>query len=436
MGKNSILKGAVTISIGGLFAKIIGAIYRIPLTNVIGVKGIGLYQMAFPLYSILLTFSSTGVPNSLAKLIAEGKNPKSVLKESLRVFMLLGIIGSVFMFILARPLAKMQGDSLAWICYVFLSPSVLIVSIISCFRGYFQGQVNMRPTAVSQILEQVVKLIFGLGLAFIFRNNAFLSSGACVFAVTLSEVFALFYLYAKYKKVYVESVGENVRRKSIVKIVIPVTLSSILIPFARTIDSFLIINILKRYLSNPTELYGIYSGGVESVIGVPVALCYGIAVASIPIVSAQIKRGEDTTSNVVKIFTYTIILGGVFSIFLYLFSPLAVKVMYFNLSSFSKGTMIKLIKISSSSVLMLSLTQSTSAILLAKGKLYTPSVNLLVGVGCKVIFSVIFLNVSYFNIYATAISDVICFSVSALLNTIAIFKERVSFIPNKLQRIS
>lgn len=436
MSKNSILKGAVTISIGGLFAKIIGAIYRIPLTNVIGVKGIGLYQMAFPLYSILLTFSSTGVPNSLAKLIAEGKNPKSVLRESLRVFMLLGVIGSVFMFILARPLAKMQGDSLAWICYAFLSPSVLIVSIISCFRGYFQGQVNMRPTAVSQILEQVVKLFFGLGLAFVFKNNAFLSSGACVFAVTLSEVFALFYLYAKYKKLYVESVGENVRRKSIVKIVIPVTLSSILIPFARTIDSFLIINILKRYLPNSTELYGIYSGGVESVIGVPVALCYGIAVASIPIVSAQIKRGEDTTNNVNKIFIYTIILGGLFSMFLYLFSPLAVKVMYFNLSSFSKETMIKLIKISSSSVLMLSLTQSTSAILLAKGKLYTPSVNLLVGVGCKVIFSVIFLNVSYFNIYATAISDVICFSVSALLNTIAIFKERVSFMPNKLQRIS
>ena len=177
--KSKLLYGALTISIGAFIAKVLGAFYRIPLTNIIGVESLGLYQMIFPLYCVLLTISSTGIPNSLAKLIAEGNNPKSVLSTSLKIFTLLGGLGSIFMLVLGYPIAFLQGDFRAGLGYILLSPSVIIVSVLSCFRGYFQGQSNMKPTAISQVVEQFVKLCFGLILGYAFRHSVVLSSSLC-----------------------------------------------------------------------------------------------------------------------------------------------------------------------------------------------------------------------------------------------------------------
>ena len=176
--KSKLLSGALTISVGAFIAKVLGAFYRIPLTNIIGVESLGLYQMIFPLYCILLTISSTGIPNSLSKLISEGNNAKAVLTTSLKTFSVLGAIGSLIMLALGYPIAFLQGDFRAGLGYILLSPSVFIVSVLSCYRGYFQGSGNMKPTALSQVIEQLVKLTFGLFLGYVFRSNAVLSSSS------------------------------------------------------------------------------------------------------------------------------------------------------------------------------------------------------------------------------------------------------------------
>ena len=100
--KDKLLTGAFTLAIGGFMTKIIGAVYRIPLTNVLGSEGIGIYQMVFPLYCLLLTVSSTGVPNGIAKLIAEGNNPEVTLKSALKLFVPIGIIGSLIMIVFSN----------------------------------------------------------------------------------------------------------------------------------------------------------------------------------------------------------------------------------------------------------------------------------------------------------------------------------------------
>jgi stage V sporulation protein B len=212
-------------------------------------------------------------------------------------------------------------------------------------------------------------------------------------------------------------------KKQIVKIVVPVTLSSMLIPLSRVADSFMILNILKKYLSNATSVYGIYTGGVESVIGVPVAICYGFAVAGIPIISSlKVDSPLLAKKKSTQVFFYTAFLGVVFTILAFLFSELIVKVLYFNLSLESKNLMENLIRVASVSILALALLQTSSAILVSFGRLYTPCITLGVGVVVKIILSLILLPKPSINIYATAISDIICYALALLLNSYFIFK--------------
>ena len=170
---NKLLSGALVLSLGGLLTKVLGAFYRIPLTNLLGAEGIGIYQAVFPLYSLLLTASSTGVPNGIAKMISGGdvSDGYSVLKSALTVFLPLGLIGSLVLLLLCKPISNLQGNGSAYIAYALISPSVILVSVISCFRGFFQGNLNMKPTAISQIIEQLIKLIFGLSLCSLIKGK-------------------------------------------------------------------------------------------------------------------------------------------------------------------------------------------------------------------------------------------------------------------------
>ena len=173
--KGSFIKGAATIAAGGFIAKIIGALYRIPLTNLIGGHGLGLYQMVYPVYCLLLTVSATGIPSSIAKLTAErlgkGEGDKPLFRTAMKLFLLIGLIGTALMCMLAPLLSRAQGSEEVRAGYYALAPSVLLVSAISVFRGWFQGKNKMLPTAVSEITEQVIKVGFGLLFAYLYRGN-------------------------------------------------------------------------------------------------------------------------------------------------------------------------------------------------------------------------------------------------------------------------
>ena len=174
-GKSGFIKGAVIIAFGGFVAKLIGAFYRIPLTNLIGGHGLGLYQLVYPIYCLLLTVSATGIPSSIAKLTAErlakGVSAKPLLKKSMLLFLIIGGTGTAIMFLFAPVLAKAQGSEEVLFGYYALAPSVFLVSAISVYRGYFQGKNNMLPTALSEITEQAVKVGFGLLFAYLYRSN-------------------------------------------------------------------------------------------------------------------------------------------------------------------------------------------------------------------------------------------------------------------------
>ena len=267
MKKQSFLKGAAIIAAGGFLAKLIGALYRIPLTNLIGGYGMGLYQMVYPFYCLLLTVSATGIPSSIAKMVAEkraqGVSGKPVLKSAFLLFLAIGALGTLLMMALSPLLSRAQDCADLKNGYIALAPSVLLVSAISVFRGWFQGENNMLPTALSEVTEQLVKVGFGLLFAYLFRSDVKKAVTYILLSVSISETAALILMFVLFKRVPAPFAGlkdgGRVGMKAVLRLSIPVTLAAALLPLSALLDSVIIVRLLKRYTEDAVTLYGLLS---------------------------------------------------------------------------------------------------------------------------------------------------------------------------------
>ncbi|MDR1917440.1 MAG: oligosaccharide flippase family protein, partial [Christensenellaceae bacterium] len=197
--KTGFVKGAVILAVAGVICRLLGVVFRIPLSNIIGNYGIGLYQLVFPLYSLLLIISSAGVPVAISKMVARERDNKpkckKILFNSTVALSAVGLVLAVLFAVFCKPIAGFQGKSEIWTLYLAIAPSVFFVCFISAFRGYFQGLNNMLPTAISQIVEQIVKVGAGLTLAFILvKQSVLLAVFGAILAVSISELTATIFL--------------------------------------------------------------------------------------------------------------------------------------------------------------------------------------------------------------------------------------------------
>ncbi len=430
MTKKSILSGAIILGIGTFTAKILGALYRIPLTGILGGKGLGLYQLVFPVYVLLLDFSGAGAPNAIAKIISSNdvdkkEYSKRVLGVSLLTFVIIGSLFSVLTVVFSGVISNAQGNIEARLSYVLLAPAVVFVCALSCFRGYFQGLKMMFPTALSQVIEQAVKLFLGLLLARFFLPNVSLAVGGAVMAITISEAIALFVVYLIYKKQNNGRIFTHYNfdffneLKKILKVAIPVSLMGIIIPFSQVIDSFIIINGLKHYYTEATAVYGIFSGAVLTVINLPVSLCYGISTVTIPFVSSS-KTDSEREKNIVKALYITLVVSLFCSAFSYFFSSFIVNTLYGRLPLWEKDVCIKLLRFTSPVIVLLCMLQTSNAVMIATNKPYQSIINVSVGVILKILLNVFLIKKPNINIYGSAFALIVCYFCADLLNLISI----------------
>ncbi len=444
MSKNTIVRGATALAVGAFLAKLIGAIYRIPFTNLLGGEGLGLYQMVFPVYCVLLDFAGAGVPNAISKIISgyKGKDEKAyaknVLINSLKLLTILGAVGSALMLLLSLPLSSLQGNKNAYLGYVFLSPAVLTVSLISCFRGYFQGKMKMTPTAVSQVIEQLVKAGIGILAVYLLLPNIPLAVGGATFAVTLAEIVALLYLVIAYRKT--KPIGVKYDKgtfipqsKVIIKTTVPITLIGIIIPLSQVIDSFLIVNIIGAYRQDATALYGLLTGTAMTVINLPVALCYGFASVAVPAVSGESDQTE-RKKKATKTLLLTLLVSVPCALICLVFAPLITDILFRALPQTEKLTTVTLLRLLSPVIVLLSFLQTENAVLIGNGKLYRPLLSMGIGVAVKIIISVILLPMPKINIYGGAIALIACYLVAVLVNLTMIFKKDRGYGTHKLAK--
>lgn len=436
MGRNekterkTLLKGAATIATGGLVAKIIGALYRIPLTNLIGGEGIGLYQLVYPFYCLLLTVSATGIPSSIAALTARkcaaGENTRPLFKTCMRLFLAVGGVLTAVMVAGASFLAKMQGEVRLTGGYYALAPSVFLVSAISVFRGYFQGQNRMSPTAFSEIIEQAVKVGVGLCVAYHFREDVYLAVTALLFAVTVSEGVALAFLWLRFRRIPApdksKKEGDRVGVTGILRLSIPVTLSACLIPLFGMIDSVLIVRLLNAYEENAVALYGLFSGGAVTIINLPVSVCYGLAAASVPNLSTALKKGESGRKNLVYALGVTFLISLLSAVGIYCFADTAVGVLFRSLSGIEKQTLVRLVKLFACSAVTLSCTQTLSACLTALGKPTRAAVAMFMAMLVKTALNIVLLQKPEYGIYGAALAASGGYAVAFALDAVFAFR--------------
>lgn len=416
----SFLAGAVIISLGGFISKALGAIYRIPLTNILQAEGMGIYQMVYPLYCILLTVSASGIPTGISRLISSGKGAGAE-RQAFRLYGIIGVIGTLAMYVLAEPLAALQGEPSIALCCKLLSPSVFFVSVLSIVRGYFQGKGNMIPTATTEVLEQLIKVGFGIALAYFFRENLSLAVASTLLAVTISEILAtaiaLIWYFKKrgIKPLYaLPSVGVM----SILRFTVPLTLTAIALPVSQLAESVIAVKLLRSSAENATALYGVFSGCAITIINLPVSITYGLAASSVPQISPLAESGDfvGAKKKALKSLAITLAVSLPAAVGLYFLAPVAAKLIFGSLDGDERALLISLIKVLAVSSVTQSLVQTSSACLTALGSPVKSTVTQWVTALIRVTLTAVLIKFTPLSISGAAWSANIAYLVAMLLN--------------------
>lgn len=418
--KQSFIKGAIIISLGGFISKVLGAVYRIPLTNILGGEGMGIYQMVYPLYCILLTVSASGIPTGIARLISSGKG-YGAEKQAFRLYGAVGIIGTMLMFMLSGPLADIQGEPSIALCCKLLSPSVFFVSVLSVVRGYFQGKGNMYPTALTEIAEQLIKVAAGVALSYMFRDNLALAVAFTLLAVTISEVIstaaaAIWYLrhHCKQPLYYQPSVPVS----GILKFTVPLTLTALAMPLSQLAESIIAVRLLREITDEATALYGIFAGCAVTIINLPVSVTYGLAASSVPQISPLAESGNMRAAKkkAYKALLITLAVSVPAAVGLYVFAPLAAELIFGSLTGSQREILIILIRIMAVNSVTESLVQTSSACLTSLGAPIKSTITQWSTAVLRVALAAILIKFTSLSVYGAAWAANCAYLVATLLN--------------------
>ncbi|MEE1329445.1 MAG: oligosaccharide flippase family protein, partial [Oscillospiraceae bacterium] len=193
--KQNFLQGTALLAMATAIVKVIGALYKIPLNAIIGEQGFGYFNTAYEIYNVLLMISTAGLPVAMSRMISQASSlghynqVRRIYATARGIFLTLGIVGTLLMTVFCRQLAAFQNQPDAWAAIGCLGPCVLLICIMSTFRGFFQGQSNMLPTSISQVIEAIVKLIVGIAAAWILlktTGSVALAAGGAILGVTMS----------------------------------------------------------------------------------------------------------------------------------------------------------------------------------------------------------------------------------------------------------
>ncbi len=433
-----IVSGAALLLIGSVVAKMLGALYRIPLTNVLGAEGMGMYQLVFPVYALFMVLATAGIPTALSRTVAEkratGETTRKYLSVSMLALFLLGLIFATIMAVFSKFLAQKQGNADTYPGFLIIAPAIVCVCVISGFRGWFQGEMYMLPTALSNVVEQVVKLAVGLGLSYALakRGVVYAVCGALL-GVTVSEIATVLYMLltylvrsAKQKKenaltarVAVERAEGDVAKrarfritkaeaKGILHVALPIAAVSVLMPLSSFFDSVIVVNMLKVFgleKSVATAQYGIISGPVNSLINMPVVAIMSLAVAIVPSVSAsRVTRDIDGVmlkSSLCVRLAY--LLGIPFAFYLAVFAKNVIGALYPDLSYGNAIVAVNVLRITAANVVFLSTMQIYVSLLQALDKTKYAVLSLVCAIIVKIVLGAVLTR--YIGINGAAIAS-------------------------------
>lgn len=448
--KKGFAHGAAKLGSAGLLCSAIGSLFRIMLVGCIGTMGIAYYQLAYPIYVLLTVVATSGIPAAISKRVSEFaalgdyRTAHYFFVTCFRALLLAGLGGSVLLAAGSFWIVRMQGVSEAWMTILSLSPAVFFMSGIAAYRGYFQGLQEMAPTAVSQLVEEIVKTVLGLGLAYwLIHSSTLLASVGALAAIPAAELCSLVYLMIRYGRgknalMHEVRISPHVRvypekkkiRKDLLHLALPITLAAAAMSLVSLVDNFMVINLLKSSgfsQAMAESRFGLMTGYVSPIVYVPVSISTALHMSLVPSISASLKlrRFKECTINTGIGLKLTTLLGLPCMAGLMLLGPLLLQLIFPGTLAEGDHAAVSamLMRVMAIGLFCLMATQTCTGILQGLGLQNIPVRNLAAGLLAKIVVSLVLLKIPSLNVVGAAIGTVACYAVCALMDLYRILHE-------------
>lgn len=439
--KQSFLQGVMVLTAATIIVKLLGFIYKVPLQNILQEKGFGYFNTAYDVYNVLLMISTTGLPVAVSRMISQAQaldnyaQIRKIYSVSMKVFLTIGVVGTLIMLVFCRQLSVMvTTNENSWAAIAALSPCVLLICVVSAHRGFFQGQSNMTPTSVSQVYEAVVRVVFGLGGAYLMlkRTGSLVYAAAGgIFGVTMGCIVAVVYLrvqFGKSNQILRQGGGEasSTRHtmKELLVIAVPITLGSAGLQIINLFDTMIYMRRLTGALAWSSDAAdtakGIYNF-CQTIFNLPCSLITPITISIIPTVTAALTKNnptgarhtEESAVRTMGLISMPCAVG------LAVLSEPIIRLLASNYGPESVATATPILAYLGIAVIFNSTVLLFNAIMQAHGDVTTPVINMLIGGVVKVIVNYILVGIPSLNIIGAAIGTIVCYVTITILDLVA-----------------
>lgn len=466
------MKGAGVLAACSLIGKALGALYRLPLTTILGGEGIGEYQLVTSMYVLFFTLACGGLPAAVSRTVAADRGTPRLALIVAGIGTASGLAFALIFVALSPLFSIIQGNG-GTVTYLAVAPAIVFASLLAGLRGYFQGKGNLMPTSISQIIEQAVKLTVGLWLARILvRGGAVPGAAGALIGVSVSEIVAsgavAAFLMIKTpespeKEIKIaestekllaasgleaasdvvldpdgtDDPGESRSRKNagtprrairktevksvakaIIAAAVPVTAGALVMPLTGVADSFTVVNILAARgleAAEATARYGLVGGTVSTLVNLPVTVAYAFAAALLPRVAGAANRekaNREIAFSVRLAFVFSVYVSAIYVIF----ARDIIEILYPSLSVFHKNLTTTLLRAEAPAVTYSSLLGVVTAALQGSGKAGKAAKNLLIGGAAKVAVSAVSLYFS--GVVGACVGTTACYAITLVLDVI------------------
>lgn len=488
--KQNFLQGALILSVAAIIVKVIGAIYKIPLMNIIGGEGFGYYNTAYTIFTPLYTIATAGIPVAVARMVSECvtlgryRDVRRIFQLSMTCFLVTGTAGSLIMLFGSKFLAgTVCGNPGAFLPVIILSPAVFFLCMTSAYRGYYQGLRNMYPTAVSQVVEAVIKVVIGLALTVLVTTLGFseaaksgkflgidlgisaeglsetsalapVAASAAIAGVMISTMVGMIYLMVHYHfkgdgitqpELYdaPEATSKKKLLKTLVTISVPVCLATLStnitnlidlvslmnrMEYAIRLDHFTVLEMYSGLLPEglelegiPNYLYGVYSGMPVTLFNLVPTIAMTFGTAALPnVAAAWTSHNRHRIKNSVDtVLRLTTLIAVPAGIGLSVMSHEILSLLY-PLRMNEVEIASPLLRVMGITVIFVCTCASCHSILQGIGKERLPLIFMLVGATVKLAVNYVFVAIPSLNIQAAPYGSLVCYILIMIINIIAI----------------
>ena len=440
---SSFIESTFVLMVASIVVKLIGAFYSIPLTNLYGAAGTGIFNVAYYVYTTMFIISTAGLPVAVSRMVAasntlgRGREVRRIGRIAFISFTVIGLFFSAVIFFGADLFVTLAGLPSARFAVLAISPCIFFVALVSAIRGYYQGLANMVPTAWSQVIEALGKLIFGLGLAYYLMDRGYsldIVVAGAIGGVTIGTVLgAIYIIIVRIRDIRRGDVAVNCLTnesrsskeltRALFAIAVPITLSAGVLSLTNLIDTFLVVRRLQEAgMTSPEAgtLYGAYGMAVKF-FNLPQTIIVGIGTSVLPAISAALaRRSREQASRLTESsFRLTALLALPCAVGLAVLPQPIMDLLYYQQPE-DVLVAAPTLTLLGPAVVFVAMQSVSNAILQAQGKEKLPVVSMAIGGAVKLITNYTLIAIPAINIRGAPIGTSLCYGTITVLNLIFI----------------